>query len=593
MQYAVRGEVLDVAMELSEKLKTPGHGLPFDELVRCNIGNPQALGQKPPPFNRQVMSLVTNPDLLDDASSLSSAFLPQARARRRVHCRHHGGIGAYSNSQGVAHIRQEVADFIERRDGFPSDPAQSFLTNGASDGVKALMQAMIRGGAQRDGVLVPIPQYPLYSALTTLFDGELLGYYLDESQDWNMAMSELERVADEAAQRGVAARGLVVINPGNPTSQQLSRAAMEDVVRFCRDRGLVLLADEVYQENLYGPRRGTFTSFKKVVMSMGEPFASESELVSFHSASKGFVGECGVRGGYFELHNIDPAVRAQLYKLASISLCSNVMGQVAIGLMVNPPTSGAAGAAHAAHRDGILASLETRAARLTASLSKLDGVSIAPLQASYGFPRIRLPPAAVAAARAEEGAGPLLLPGALRATGIVTVPARVQAERGRFHSNHHRLEKFDGVMKRLETFPTVGWPSGRAVRSELRRARCEVRAAWRELRNADGAARASGQTAERDRERGRAGTRRCTRRCRGATVGGRARAACAKYVAVFFVTRLLRSTRSPFERTAAPPFSTLPASTCASSRRSPTTFPFTGRAPAASSPQGCRDPSPA
>jgi alanine transaminase len=463
MQYAVRGEVLDVAMELSEKLKTPGHGLPFDELVRCNIGNPQALGQKPPPFNRQVMSLVTNPDLLDDASSLSSAFLPQARERAAEYIAAiKGGIGAYSNSQGVAHIRQEVADFIERRDGFPSDPAQIFLTNGASDGVKALMQAMIRGGAQRDGVLVPIPQYPLYSALTTLFDGELLGYYLDESQDWNMAMSELERVADEAAQRGVAARGLVVINPGNPTSQQLSRAAMEDVVRFCRDRGLVLLADEVYQENLYGPRRGTFTSFKKVVMSMGEPFASESELVSFHSASKGFVGECGVRGGYFELHNIDPAVRAQLYKLASISLCSNVMGQVAIGLMVNPPTSGAAGAAHAAHRDGILASLETRAERLTASLSKLDGVSIAPLQASlYGFPRIRLPPAAVAAARAE-GKEPDLFYclELLRATGIVTVPGSgFKQKEGEFHFRITilpPLEKFDGVMKRLETFHN-GW----------------------------------------------------------------------------------------------------------------------------------------
>jgi len=107
-------------------------------------------------------------------------------------------------------------------------------------------------------------------------------------------------------------------------------------VRFVEKRpGLVLAADEVYQENVYGDAP-PFISFKKIVRELG----SKIPLVSFHSISKGFTGECGLRGGYFELTNIDTAVKAHLTKLASVSLCSNTMGQVAVGLMVNPPTSG-------------------------------------------------------------------------------------------------------------------------------------------------------------------------------------------------------------------------------------------------------------
>ena len=188
------------------------------------------------------------------------------RVRRRYLAAVPPGLGAYSNSQGVEVVRQEVAAFIERRDGYPSDAGNIFLTNGASEGVRMLMQTLIRGGAQRDGMLIPIPQYPLYSALTTLFDGELVGYYMDEDlqQGWTMDGTELQRAYDEAAARGVSTRGLVVINPGNPASGNLSVAKMRTLVRFCLRNGLLLMADEVYQENLYGELAagGGFVSFK-------------------------------------------------------------------------------------------------------------------------------------------------------------------------------------------------------------------------------------------------------------------------------------------------------------------------------------------
>ncbi len=469
MQYAVRGEVLDVATALRKRLDAGAdHGLPFDEVVSCNIGNPQALGQSPPPFARQVLSLCINPDLAGVCPA--GTFLPQAVDRAARYLSRTKGCGAYSGSQGVQVVREEVAEFIARRDGFPADPDNIFLTNGASDGVKALMQTVIRGGAQRDGVLVPIPQYPLYSALAALYDGELVGYYLDESADWGMTVAELTRAADAAAARGICVRGLVVINPGNPTSQQLALEDMRHVVRFCAARGLVLMADEVYQANLYGERAGTFTSFKKVVSQMiahggGEQQAGDDataaaavSLVSFHSISKGFTGECGIRGGYFELHSFAPDVKAMLYKLASISLCSNLPGQFAVGLMCNPPRTGAAHEMCETHRRTIMSSLERRAAKMTATLAEMEGVTCGPLKASmYGFPKLRLPAAALqAAADAGKEADLFYCLELLRATGIVTVPGSGFKQRdGEYHFRITILpaeDKLDGVLARLKTF---------------------------------------------------------------------------------------------------------------------------------------------
>ena len=451
MQYAVRGEVLDVATAIKTQLANDPTSLPFPEVVSCNIGNPQALGQAPPAFARQVLSLVVNPDLI---TACPQAFLPQAIERAQSYLNTTNGVGAYSGSQGVDIVRNEVAAFISHRDGFPADPANIFLTNGASDGVKALMQTTIRGGAQRDGVLVPIPQYPLYSALTTLYDGELIGYYLDETSDWSFTIDELIRATDQATARGVSVRALVIINPGNPTSAQLTKDQMIQIVAFCEDRSIVLMADEVYQENLYGKAKGTFVSFKKVVSEL----KSLVQLVSFHSVSKGYSGECGVRGGYFELHNIDAGVKQQLYQLASISLCSNMVGQLAVGLMVNPPTEGEAGKLQNEHRDRIMDSLEKRQNMLKETLDSMEGVSCSQLSAAmYGFPRIVLPLRAVEAAKtAGKTADLFYCLEMLKKTGIITVPGSGFKQRdGEFHFRITILppmDKFDAVMQRLKLF---------------------------------------------------------------------------------------------------------------------------------------------
>merc|ERR1712146_834342 len=124
---------------------------------------------------------------------------------------------------------------------------------------------------------------------------------------------------------------IAVINPGNPTGACLSEQNMQDIVKFCEREGLVLCADEVYQENVYVEGQ-PFVSFKKCIADVG----ADVELVSYHSTSKGYLGECGMRGGYYEAVNIDPQVMDELYKVASVSLCSNLTGQVMVELMVNP-----------------------------------------------------------------------------------------------------------------------------------------------------------------------------------------------------------------------------------------------------------------
>lgn len=195
-------------------------------------------------------------------------------------------LGSYSESAGLDVIRKHAAKYIEGRDGgIPSNYQNVILCNGASDGIKSflkLFNGLIDG--KPSGVMIPIPQYPLYSATLAEFGLEQCGYYLNEDNKWSLDTSELERTLNEA-RRNCNPRVLVVINPGNPTGQVLSRQNIEDVIKFAYKNRLFLLADEVYQDNIYH-KDCSFHSFKKVMTEMGEPYVN-MELASFMSISKG------------------------------------------------------------------------------------------------------------------------------------------------------------------------------------------------------------------------------------------------------------------------------------------------------------------
>lgn len=180
-KYAVRGELAIRSEEYKAALaKGEGKDLPFDTVIAANIGNPQQLDQKPITFFRQVLSLLENPELLEkeDVLKKSLGYKEDVIERARTLLKDVKSVGAYSQSQGAPGIRQSVANFIERRDGYPADPANIYLSAGASAGVNALMTVIC--ASPNTGVLVPIPQYPLYTATLSLLNAKCVPYYLNE-----------------------------------------------------------------------------------------------------------------------------------------------------------------------------------------------------------------------------------------------------------------------------------------------------------------------------------------------------------------------------------------------------------------------------
>lgn len=237
-------------------------------------------------------------------------------------------------------------------------------------------------------------------------------------------MKELRRSVADARAKGIAPRGLVFINPGNPTGQCLSEDNLKELVKFAYKERIVLMADEVYQENIYQDKT-PFVSVRSVMNKLGEPYASGVEVVSFHTVSKGSLGECGLRGGYFEMHNIHQGAVDQIYKIASINLSPNVVGQVMMSLMVNPPKPGDHSYKQwAAERAEIIASLRRRAHVMTDGFNSLENVTCNFTEgAMYSFPQLRLPKKAIEAAKAAGKAPDVFYClRLLEETGISTVP---------------------------------------------------------------------------------------------------------------------------------------------------------------------------
>lgn len=398
------------------------------------------MGQPPISWFRQVLSLIENPVSLNDIGYHVS---PDARRRARYMSQNiGGGTGAYSSSRGLDIVREEVAQFICARDGRTetctnsrySIPENIFLSDGASPSVSRVLQMLIRGPV--DGIMIPIPQYPLYSATIALLGGSQIQYYLDESNGWALSLEELERSYSESVARGYNPRALVVINPGNPTGQVLPKENMEQIIDFCLRNDIVLLADEVYQENVYFKDTKPFHSFKKIKDDMG-PNYSKLELFSFHSVSKGFLGECGKRGGYVEMDGIAQEIKDEYYKLCSINLCPNVLGQLMVSLMVKPPKPGDESYEDfVLERNNVYDSLKRRAKLVVDTLNQLPEVKCNSAEgAMYAFPSIQMPVNSILAAQQKN-----MLPDAfycselLEQTGICIIPGSGFGQReGTYH----------------------------------------------------------------------------------------------------------------------------------------------------------------
>jgi alanine transaminase len=211
-------------------------------------------------------------------------------------------------------------------------------------------------------------------------------YYLREETGWSFDENSLLESIKKSRDQGVKLKAMVVINPGNPTGSVLSQEDMRRMIEICEDEGMILIADEVYQENVYGQLQ--WHSFKKVAAAAH----SKVQLVSLNSISKGFVGECGHRGGYLELQNIDPKIIEQLQKLLSLSIAPNSPGQLLLDIQVNPPTGPVCGKQWKFESGRELQSLEKRAKELHDVLEKLPGMKLQQAAgAMYLFPRLEIP----------------------------------------------------------------------------------------------------------------------------------------------------------------------------------------------------------
>lgn len=391
LEYAVRGPIPQRAAVLKKQGK---------HIIPCNIGNPQALGQKPISFYRDVLSLLENPQLLkrekliagisnlnidsisDYAVELSEKLLIQMES----------GLGAYTDSKGFYFIRESVAKYINKRDGITSsqpklqsNPDNIFLTDGASAGAKGVMELLIAD--KNDGIMIPIPQYPLYSATIKRCGGTQINYYPDEDNDWALDKNILEKSYQNAINNGINVKAIVVINPANPTGAILDKNSIKQLVDFVEEHNLAIIADEVYQENLYG---GEFISFAKAIGTRNIP------LFSLHSVSKGFYGECGQRGGYLEVRNPPQVTNSDvpfinlLFKVSSVNLCSNTIGQALVYLMVNPPDIDSdTFKIFDSERKMILNELYAKAMIVRNSFKQMDGMEChGKIGALYLFPRM-------------------------------------------------------------------------------------------------------------------------------------------------------------------------------------------------------------
>jgi alanine-synthesizing transaminase len=294
------------------------------------------------------------------------------------------GFNGYVPSPGITEAREAVAvDWT--RQGFPADVDRVLVTAGTSEGIELALTALVDPG---DAVLVPMPTYPLYTAVLAKIGAEAKYYRKDPSADWLPDVDHIESLITPRT------RALVVIDPNNPTGAVYPDSTRRALIELSERHGLVLLADEVYGDLAYGGP----------VKPIGS-LAPDAAIISFSSLSKAYVAP-GWRAGWMVVGRtprLDDLLAA-IKKLADGRLCSNGPTQYAI----KPALLG-----DRSHQEALRAALLERAELTTRALNAIPGISCAaPSGAFYAMPRAALRPGDT-----DEH----YILGLLRATGVLCV----------------------------------------------------------------------------------------------------------------------------------------------------------------------------
>lgn len=271
--YDIRGPVLKEATAMEEM----GH-----RIIKLNIGNPAPFGFEAP--QEILADVITN--------------LPSA-------------IG-YCDSKGLFAARKAIVQYYQQKRLFV-DVGDIYIGNGVSELIVMAMQALLDDG---DEMLIPSPDYPLWTAAVTLSGGTPVHYLCDEEAGWFPDIADMERKITSKT------RGIVIINPNNPTGAVYSKELLEQVVRLARKHNLILFADEIYDKILYDEARHTSIA----------TLAPDLLCLTFNGLSKAYR-VAGFRSGWLMVSGNKKAAKDYiegLDMLASMRLCANVPAQHAI-----------------------------------------------------------------------------------------------------------------------------------------------------------------------------------------------------------------------------------------------------------------------
>lgn len=270
--YDIRGPVMDEANRMSAE------GM---SILKLNIGNPAPFGFRAPDA---VLEAMTN-NLADTEG--------------------------YSDSKGLVSARRAIADYCVNKKHIEGVTVNDIYTgNGVSELITMSMQGLLDSG---DEVLVPSPDYPLWTASVTLAGGKAVHYICDESSEW------YPDIADMRAKITPNTKGIVIINPNNPTGALYPRELLEQIADLAREYGLILFADEIYDRLVMdGLEHTSIASIAPDVFTITFNGLSKSHLIAGYRC--GWMTLCGDKSkvkGYIEGLNL----------LSSMRLCSNVPAQ--------------------------------------------------------------------------------------------------------------------------------------------------------------------------------------------------------------------------------------------------------------------------
>lgn len=272
--YDIRGPVLDHAYRLEEE----GH-----RILKLNIGNPASFGFSAP--DEIIQDVIYN--------------LPNAEG--------------YTASRGLFAARKAVMQECQRLEIPNIEIEDIFLGNGVSELIVMSMQALLNSN---DEILIPSPDYPLWTAAVNLAGGNAVHYHCDEQSDWFPDIADIARKITDKT------RGIVVINPNNPTGAVYSKQVLEEIIQLAREKNLIIFADEIYSKILYDDAE--FVPLARL--------AQDVLCISFNGLSKSYR-LAGFRSGWMVVSGAKQYAKEYIEgieMLASMRLCANVPAMYAV-----------------------------------------------------------------------------------------------------------------------------------------------------------------------------------------------------------------------------------------------------------------------